>query len=256
MNLLTRLNSLGRPLIVAIQGLSSNDANKTAEYIGENLKVRGIETLNIKIESYYKTVNWNASGIQVYDFDNPAAIDWDFLRKTLRDIKAIKYNISMCKFDPCNLNNVKFSQKNNFPDVIILAGKYALNLFNDRIFNVSKFDCMKPQSQKIDVEYIDNPDNFYNDFRIIKISYLTKIANVSKTMSDVNFEIGHEFKKYCIGDLSSELKIQCFLKTSRWINYAKQADFVIDEGKLCFDARQEILEKVFESLNTGLEFYC
>ncbi len=258
-DLMLSTECIKEPLIVALQGVSC-EVSETASYLKDTLDVLDFKTLIIKTESYYKTVNWNAREDQIYDFDNPAAIDWNLLRKTFRDIYDTKRHISMCKFDAQSLRNIIFLHKNPFSEVIVLEGKHVFNLFSDKLFNISQFDCKKPQSQEIDVEYIDNPNDFHNDFKIIKVLFLSKADENSKSMSDPIVENKDDFKreeieKYCIGNIGNELRKTNFSKNSRWINHVTQADFVIEEGKNSSKIINDITEKVLNSVGASLLNY-
>ncbi len=249
-NLISCARNHEKPLIIALQGLLPQDENRTVTYFNVYLKSYGFKVLNIKTENYYKSIDMNAEESKDYDFNNPAAINWDFLRDTLQGIKNENVWVTQCIFDISNHKCLRLSHKNNFPDVIILNGIYALNLFNDKVFNVSKFDCMKPQTQEIDVEYIDNPDNFHKDFKIIKILFRTKTTDSLNTMSSPNLEGNQNLENYCQGSFCSEHTKASLSKNLMWNNYVTQADFIFDKYQANYDSFTKISKKVLSALSS------
>ncbi len=151
---------IGNPLVIALQGTRYSDCSNFADCLENIMRNKNINTLRINVESYYKTINNDLEPDKSYDFYNPAAIDWDLMRITLDDIATRNETIQMCKFDCSNNTSYPFVLKNSFPDVVIIDGIFAINLFDDLIFNVSEYDCRKPSNQKINVSYILNPNNY------------------------------------------------------------------------------------------------
>ncbi len=180
-NLVLCVNSIRKPMIIALQEVIPLANNEFAFRLDRILRRKKIDVMMIRTKDYCKSVEKDLEEIQYYDFDNPAVIDWDLLKNTLNDIKNKKSIIRRYMFNENDLKNYPYEHEQTLPDVIILRGQFASNLFNDKVFNVSQFDCKKPQIQKIDVEYIDNPDNFYTDFKIMKILFLSKFSDTFKT---------------------------------------------------------------------------
>ncbi len=115
-NLVSCLRLIERPLIVAIQGMSSSANYSFVDYLEDSLKHYKINVMRIKTHSYYKSIE----RIPGYDFNNPAAINWDFLRNTLNGIKNRHELLPCYQFGTCNNNSSGYLYQNSFPVFIIL----------------------------------------------------------------------------------------------------------------------------------------
>ncbi|ORD92814.1 hypothetical protein ECANGB1_1994, partial [Enterospora canceri] len=69
------------PLFVLVQGCSC--AGKTTFTTLLKKSLLGFRIASISLDCYYKEENFAYCEAGDYDFDNPAAFDWNSLRKTL-----------------------------------------------------------------------------------------------------------------------------------------------------------------------------
>ncbi len=260
LNLINATSLEGKPLIVALQGLTYSDRTTFGNYLEEILESHNINVMRIKINSYYKSVRNDLETLRNYDFNNPAAIDWDLMKRTLYDLAKRNDRVQLSTFDKSCCISRSFMIQNTYPDVIILDGKFALNFFNDKIFNVAEFDCMKSSTQIVKKEYIENPDDFYKYFRIMKV--LFQIERDDAFNIRCNESIGKEgnglsrdqFEVNVFKDLSHHFVEKFWPSTLRWVHSALQPDFVFVKNEKIPEPYFNIVDKVFSVLNPSFSW--
>ncbi len=239
------------PLIIAIQGETQSGEDIFASYLENTLKSYNFNVLRLCVKSYWRTIKEDEDAVENYDFNNPAAVDWDLMRKTFEDLRNKKKATHYSAFDFFTGKSKPYLQKNVFPNVIILNGNFALNLFNKKIYNVVDFNCMKPQNQKIEVEYIENPDDFSKDFNIIRILYLLDKEEFVKIGFREEFMYEPVRKRSKIDNKRRSVK-KAEEKTAesdlRWVNYPLQYDFIVDKFHNGTNTYNSIVVSILKSL--------
>lgn len=124
----------------------------------------------ISIDSFYENLaDNNLKSLRNYDFDNPAAIEWDALVRTLKALinDSETYPESTYEFATM-IRNEKDVPNPGF-NIIIIEGIYGHNVFNDEIFNISEYSPYS-SSKEIDVPYVKNTLDIGSErFHLFKI---------------------------------------------------------------------------------------
>ncbi len=247
--------SRNKPLLILLQGASCSGKSTFANSLEATMEDKFVKVKRIKVNSYYKTVINDSESIDNYDFDNPAAIDWELMRKTFDDISSRSDTVQYCTFDFETCTSKIHVEQNTFPEVIILDGIYAMNLFNDKIFNVSEYDCLKPSNQEISVEYIDNPNNFSNFFDIFSVLFLIdeKDGLNLRIKRDINenrhYLAKEETKNQYILHLTEKYCEKILPSTYRWVNYVPQPDYFVPDGYMNYSLKTKIIDEIFDRLH-------
>jgi len=78
--------------------------------------------------------------MEKYNFDNPAALDWKGIKKTIEGYIHESTEIEMKEYDFKTKSSLGRKIKNDFPSVLIVEGIYGFNLFNDVSYDVEKYN--------------------------------------------------------------------------------------------------------------------
>ncbi len=242
------------PLVIALQGPTFTGCADFADYIENIMKRKNINTLKINVESYYKTFKNDPELIKNYDIHNPAAIDWDLMRKTFDDLATKNENVQMCRFNWSDYTSNPYFERNSFPDVIIVDGPFALNLFNDKVFNVSEYDCMKSSSQRIDVPYVVNPNNFSRTLNVKKgLFYITKEEAFSLKVG-IDHDLHNSANKETRINFKETFDQKIWASIDRWIYTLNDIDFFINGNNRISRIRPILIDKIIawvDLLNIG-----
>ncbi len=243
-----------QPLLIALQGASCSGKSTFANSLEEYLKNNEFNVMKIGVDSYYKAINPDPEVIKKFDFDNPAAIDWDLMRKTFDDLRERRQKVTLNKIDYVKCTSESYQEENSYPDVIIFEGIYALNLFNKKIFNVEKYDCMKLPSQEISEEYIDNPDDFSQDFNIVRIFFKIDKETMFKIRLERDIKEGRhklakeESREKFVEYLTPKFDQKIWPSTERWVNFVEQANFIVPSGSRNLEACEILRNGIFSWL--------
>lgn len=168
-----RYNNKQKHLIV-IQGSSSSGKSTLANNIFNLFVENGIECFLLEIDKFYKTYDWGfgkgdvKKRLSQYDFDNPAAIDWEKVNAVLKAIENEDDYVPLYEYSfITKVCNGPIMMKNNFPKIVIMEGIYAFNSINDYVFDLKKFDP-HDSSRIIQNQFVKNC-NLLTQFNILKI---------------------------------------------------------------------------------------
>ncbi len=240
-----------KPLLIALQGASHSGKTSFAHYLESSMKKMNINVLRIQSSSYFKDIKNHSKSEKNYDINNPAAINWDLMRKTFDDLKDKNETIQSCIFNHATCTSEPYLKQNTFPDVVILHGNFALNLFNEEIYNVVEYDCMQPSTQKIDLEYIKNPYDYSDDFNIFRVIFLIEKMEAFNIRSERIMEryyhdlVDDETRKNFKNGLYSHFCEKIWPSVVRWINYDCTPDFIIEDGHRNAHARVTVADEIF-----------
>lgn len=148
--------------IIVIHGASTSGKTTFSNNLYKSLR-KEIPTLLIHMDNYYKS--YNDVDATIYDFDNPAAFDWEKLHNLFRSIQSGSKYLPVCEYSfETRQSTGPLMIPNCFPKVVIIEGLYALNLFNEKVFDVEVFDPYDSSKEG----FTDNITS-YPDFGILKI---------------------------------------------------------------------------------------
>ncbi len=230
--------SKGKPLLIALQGASCSGYNEFGNFLEKNMKAYDINYLRIQVVSYGK-IYYNTSELNnCYGLHDPALIDWTIMRKTFDDLAGKNELVHRCLFDRKTRTIKPYVVPNTFPKVIILEGSFALNLFNDKILNVSEYDFKEPTTQNSNLIYVDNPNNYSNDFNVFKILFFVEKNEAFKILLKRCIENKNQNEDFCInefiGEFTQKFKDISWPSIDKWVNTMSHADFIIERKRKKF----------------------
>lgn len=124
--------------VFVIQGPSASGKTTFANNLYECIS-KTENVLKIHLDNYFKTVK--NEDYTKYDFDNPAVYNWENIKNLIQAINDEEEYLPTFQF--CFLKRESkgpIYTKNSFPKILIIEGCYALNIFNEFIFDIEKFN--------------------------------------------------------------------------------------------------------------------
>ncbi len=177
------------------------------------------------------------------------------MRNTFDDLRFRNKTLRLCSYDFITCSNKQYVTQNTFPDVIILEGSFALNLFNDEVYNVEDYDCMKPADQKIKKEYIKNPYDFSEDFHILKYLFIIDLDDhfeiyFKKCTEKKFFDLSNpKTKQKFTESLKDEFYKKSLPAFNRWINNLFLPNYIVSNVHRTSNNRAIIVKDIFTWLN-------
>lgn len=207
--------------IICIQGSSTSGKSTLANTIYNILQKSKIACFTINLDNYYKssslppeeTKRELLENKRCYDFDNPAALDWDKIRNLLLQLHNDEEILDCYKYDyPTEICDGPFKTHNMKPSVVIIEGIYAFNCLSPMIFNVQDFDPCNSE-KNIDSMFVKN-DNEFGLFKVLNIR-LTMCKSKSLAIRkerDVNLRGKKE--EVC----NMQFNTQTWPASEKWVN--------------------------------------
>ncbi|ELA47149.1 hypothetical protein VCUG_01338, partial [Vavraia culicis subsp. floridensis] len=199
-----RLNN--RIKVIAIHGASTSGKTTFANNLYASLKGH-VPTFILHMDGYFKS--FTGSDVTKYDFDNPGSVDWDKVHGVLRAIHDGEKFIPTYQYSFVSRKSSGPTMVcNNSPEVLIIEGIYALNLFNKSVFNINAFDPYDSSKEG----YMPN-ENEYPDFGVLKIR-----LNICKNRME-HTRVCRDVLERDRGYLESSLQFssQVWPATTRWV---------------------------------------
>ncbi|ELQ74012.1 Armadillo/beta-Catenin/plakoglobin [Trachipleistophora hominis] len=200
-----RLNN--RIKVIAIHGASTSGKTTFANNLYASLKEH-MPTFLLHMDSYYKS--FTDTDVTKYDFDNPSSVDWDKIHGVLRSIHDGDEFIPTYQYSFVSRKSTgPIMVRNNSPEVLIIEGIYALNLFNRIVFDTNAFDSYDSSKEG----YKEN-ENEYPDFGVLKIR-----LNICKNRME-HTRVCRDVLERDRGYLESTLQFstQVWPATTRWVH--------------------------------------
>lgn len=203
-----------RKVMIVLQGGSTTGKSTISKHLAGELEKCGIKNMMIPLDNYYKTFPGDVSTVSSYDFDNPAAIDWQAVRNTISDLSDNKKsNVRLYEYSFKERISQEKKIINPHPKVLIIEGIFGFNIVNDLIFNIAEFDPFN-SNKEIENEYIKNNFDIINKFNILRVKLnlsKDKMRNerCKRDVSTKNFTAEESLKRF-------EEKI--WPATEKWIN--------------------------------------
>ncbi|ADM10924.1 uridine kinase [Encephalitozoon intestinalis ATCC 50506] len=157
-----------RRYIICIQGPTSSGKSTFARRLHGLLNRNGINTYLLALDSYYfKPINPDLDE-EDYDFDNPAALDWESIFCVLKRLRDKSPFLEHRTYSGSTYGKAfVWKEKNSMPNVVIIEGVQGFNTVCDKIFNIEMFDPYH-SSKPIEDEFVDRSLDL-GDFKILKI---------------------------------------------------------------------------------------
>ncbi|ORD96748.1 URK [Hepatospora eriocheir] len=127
--------------VYLVQGPSCSGKTTLSKYLYNKLISIDIPTVLLSTDMYYKTFKDKLTYDKIigYDFDNPAALNWDALSDTFKAYGTRQREIPISSYSFQTKKQEIFKIDNIYPKVIILEGIYSFNLFSKKFFNIKEF---------------------------------------------------------------------------------------------------------------------
>lgn len=166
-------------LAIAIQGCSTSGKSTIADIICHIFKKKGsyYKPFVFSTDCFFKSdpiseISFvNEPVKKVYDYDNPGALDWDLMFKSLNSFinQNDKIVYSSYDFRLCQRKDVEIDNSQKF-NIIIAEGIFSHGLFTPKTYDYSKFEPTNPE-KVVESEIIVNPH--YDS--VAKIEFLVPI---------------------------------------------------------------------------------
>ncbi|KRH92284.1 putative Armadillo/beta-Catenin/plakoglobin protein, partial [Pseudoloma neurophilia] len=160
--------------VIVLHGASASGKSTFAKNLKNALKSL-FKVLILSCDTFFKTSE--TSDTKIYNFDSPAAIDWQAAHKFLKAIhNKEKYlpNYHYC-FETSKSTKLE-DIENPFPEILIIEGIYAMNLFSENCFDSKEFS---PYDSNLS-GFMKNPYK-YPKFGILNI----KLRTCKDMMSEI-----------------------------------------------------------------------
>ncbi|KAF7684518.1 Uridine kinase [Astathelohania contejeani] len=158
----------GQKYVVCIQGSSSSGKSTLARSLFNLLTSNGLKCFLLETDKYYKTFPENITDTKSYDFDNPAALDWEKIENVLLALHEDQPVIPCYEYSFITKKSKgPFYIPNNCPDIIIIEGIYSFNTINHKVFDIKKFNPMK--SHEMNTPLFKDPSFLFSKFKVLKV---------------------------------------------------------------------------------------
>jgi len=219
--------------VIAIQGASASGKTTLTQKLKEVLEGssnENIRAMAISTDSFYKTLGHSPNKHKDYDFDNPAAIDWEAMAQCFKSYISNDDHSVESTYDFTTKVRTERTVENPRPNVIIVEGIFAHNLFNDEIFNDAEYDPHNSLTEvPVKVPFIEN--NFPFDrsrLKVLRIFLKIDRATMLRTRIHVDKvranrteeEVKERFEKFI------------FPATMKWVNITDitKPDIILSQG--------------------------
>lgn len=230
--------------IIAIQGGSCSGKSTIAEYFHNQLVAFGIPNKLLGLDNYYKTFPGDRENIKFYDFDNPAAFNWNGLKNTLNGYITGSHFINQCTYDKNEMVSRVETVPNTHPRVILVEGIFAFNLINDIVFNIDEFDDFN-SNKVIHKEYIKN-DMKLEDCSILKIMLHLDKKRMMDVRAKRDVETGHASYEESIDRFQTKI----WPGTERWVySPVFNPDIILEGGSFNIKKAGLLASKILEIYN-------
>lgn len=265
--MLTRCFQIREPIILALQGASASGKTTLSKFLCEQLNQHKVGVEVVALDNYYRTYPYEQNKAHHYDFDNPAALDWNAIESTLSAYTLNKSTIPVCTYDFQNRISTLQYKDNSYPAILIVEGIYAHNLFLNQQFDLKKLRYLliknfkegvsgkaARQSPKGNCEGSSKPGESKPNFFITKTPKLSAIKVLLKVDKEL-LKSQRAARDVATGNATCEESYKRFDEkiwpaTEKWV-YAseKEANFIIDSGSHNKIAIRELLSQLLKYKN-------
>ena len=242
---------------IVVQGSSCAGKSVFTDYLVRNLK-KQIKVELLALDNFYHGTSFDYKDAQSenYDFDNPAALNWDKLKEVIKSYCNGDEFINTSEYDFATQKRRDQIIKNTYPDVIIVEGIYGFNLFNSKVFDCTRLDPFKePLEHDKPLEYYYKLNDLKIDADVIKIELLMDKSRMK--MIRMNRDCQMRFKDSTssfVDMLNKRFERLIWPATEKWV-YTKynKPDIIIKGGTFNQEECLKVGEKLFIDL-VGKEF--
>ncbi|KAL6122646.1 hypothetical protein NUSPORA_00323 [Nucleospora cyclopteri] len=238
--------------LLVLQGSSCSGKTTIANFINDKLKNQ-YKVDVISTDNYYKDFPYDltAETLSKYDFDNPAALDWELLEKTLFEYALESKTITKYSYDFNTKKKTAVVVKNMRPQILIIEGIYSFNLFNQKKFNIPEFDCLKTRKEhNFTEEFIMNNSDISSYFEILFVQL--KLPKELMKKIRINRDVEHRYKnttKEFLRVLEARFEKLIWPSTVAWVyNQHNRPDILIEGGSFNEKNCCSLCKGIFEFL--------
>lgn len=158
----------GKRYIVCIQGPTTTGKTTFSRRLYEMLRENEVNVYMLGLDSYYFRPLNPALDEEGYDYDNPAALDWQSVFGTLRALVEREPVIEHRAYSASCYGEFSTVQRANpMHSVVVIDGVQAFNTVSDRVFNIEEFDP-HDSGKAIENEFVPGGTRT-GDFKVLKI---------------------------------------------------------------------------------------
>ncbi|ORD96015.1 UCKA [Hepatospora eriocheir] len=240
-NRISTTTSINKTKVILIQGASGSGKSTITSLLLSLLSYLDINAVSLSTDNYYLSTDSSVTSNGKYDFDNPAAIDWDAVKKTFIDygnnseiIKKRNYSFET--------EAVSYTEEvNSKPSVILFEGIFSFNIFSDQIFDVNNFNCFELASKHSDEKmFISNDVDFNAYFDVTRIYLdvdreIIERSRISRYLNNKSRKSKPQYKgltdDQALASIKENLEKYVFPSSEKWVSLGKKgADFIIKKG--------------------------
>ena len=170
--------------LILIQGCTCSGKSTIGNYLYSILKGNN-NIYCFSLDQYYNTIKWtDETKLNFYDFDNPNAFNWETFIKTMTGFANGDDKITISKRDLVAKTRIDEVIDNPHPDIIIIEGIYAFNIFNRFALNLPLFSPFKLPTEHPDNVWVENDliSFFQEKFNILKLRLRVRNKDVAKNI--------------------------------------------------------------------------
>ncbi|KRH93899.1 Armadillo/beta-Catenin/plakoglobin [Pseudoloma neurophilia] len=226
--------------VIAIHGASSSGKSTMGRSLKKILS-QFLKVSLISLDTFYK--DFTGEDITKYDLDNPDAIEWKNVHQVLSAYHNEEEKIPYWYRDFNSYRSYgPFFKENVKPQIIIVEGMLALNLFSE--YEFTGFSAIDPSKGSITRNNIKYPN-----FNVLKI----KLNMCKSRMKHVKLirDVKERGSKTEVA--SQQFETQVWPGTEKWIEHEifSEADFILVHGTFNKIGYKTLLEAISEAF-TGI----
>ncbi|KAG0435245.1 Uridine-cytidine kinase B [Dictyocoela muelleri] len=225
--------------VIALQGPSTAGKTYLSNKLKEFFTNLDKKVMVISLDDYYIPKPKNA---KIYDFDNPAALNWQQIIQLLQDINDFKPILKTYKYSFEGSKSVgPIFIDNPYPEFLIIDGIYSLYLFSNIFFDLKRYD---PQKETLPL-FIQN-NLIFDNFSVINILMTT----CKKRMYEIRLKRDLSERGKDKSTILFQLDKQTWPATEKWVyNNLLKVDILFWHGSF----NEMRIESFFSALKSYIK---
>lgn len=234
--------------IIAIQGVTTSGKTTLSSCLFNllNDEKAGLKPFRVSTDHFYKNkpfIGRSEEEIEQYDFDNPKSIDWDAMKKCIKEILDGKDRYSKSSYSFVTKERKEESKINPGFNIIIIEGIFAHGLFQDYFYNLDEFDAFNSE-KTIKTPLVEN--QFIKDLDD-KIKVIKIFMNLDKeSMRETRERVDKIRSDWSIEKSRDIFERKVYPATLRWVmpNKVNKPDIFINQGSRDVDFCSHLIEDI------------
>ncbi|OQS55254.1 udk [Ecytonucleospora hepatopenaei] len=245
---------------IAIQGCSCAGKSVFSDFLYRNLR-KSVSVDFLRLDDFYAGTefDYRDEKAATYDFDNPAALNWHKIKSVVTQYINGDKEICGSQYDFSSQKRKDIFYKNTFPEVILVEGIYAFNLFNTQEFDCDLLDPFK--------QPLEHSGNFVkeNDFlkkvilenncKVIKVEL--KLEKEKMKTIRMRRDMGARYADSSVkfrDMLEKRFETLIWPATEKWVLSKNNfADILIENGTFNMKKCKEVGENIFKMFDEKID---